>query len=80
MFGLSLASATRREPAVEVMSTVSQNGYELVQKWLRVRIQASRLLIVKFHYTVFMGNGFVLEDRPVYIPYLIMGMDAVIIG
>ena len=29
----------RRELAVEVMSTVSQNGYELVQKWLRVRRQ-----------------------------------------
>ena len=30
----------RRELAVEGMSTVSQNGYELVQKWLRVRRQA----------------------------------------
>ena len=27
----------------EVMSTISQNGYELVQHWLRVRRQASQL-------------------------------------
>ena len=45
----------RRRDLREVMSTISQNGYELVQQWLRVRRQAVSCQI-PFTYCIY-GNG-----------------------